>query len=286
MNFRKNKVHPYVDILPMLTLDDFEKKILTLRYVEILDMLHKRVNSVTISYYFNKVIITIGSLIVPALLSIQYTNTGPGQDAKSFSFQIYWSTWVLSLLVSICNALMSIFKIDKKYIYLHSDIEYLTSEGWQYAQLSGRYSGFFTPGETPTHHNQFKFFCHIIEKIMMKEVEAEFANKLEQSAAHQNSKKASSIETAGPLTPLRQEAIEAMKQFIKEARGDENTLRNLIGDGAATEQQNSGGEDTNVQNSNIPSTTERTERRTSEGSQGSENSQMSVRINMQESTAT
>lgn len=281
MNFYKNKVNPYVDILPMLTLDEFEKKIITLRYVEILDMLHRRVKSVTVSYYFNKVIITIGSLIVPALLSIQYTNTGPGQDAKSFSFQIYWSTWVLSLLVSICNALMSIFKIDKKYIYLHSDIEYLTSEGWQYAQLSGRYSGFFTPGETPTHRNQFKFFCHIIEKIMMKEVEAEFANKLEQSAAHQNSKKATSIETAGPLTPLRQEAIEAMKQFIKEARGDENTLRNLIGNGTTTEQQDSSGENTNNQSSNSSATAERRE---SEATEASENSQVSVRINMQEST--
>ncbi len=281
MNFYKNKVNPYVDILPMLELNDVEKKIITLRYVDILNMLHKRVKSVTVSYYFNKVIITIGSLIVPALLSIQYTNTGPGQDAKSFSFQIYWSTWVLSLLVSICNALMSIFKIDKKYIYLHSDIEYLTSEGWQYAQLSGRYSGFLTPGESPTHHNQFKFFCHIIEKIMMKEVEAEFANKLEQSAAHQNSKKATSIETAGPLTPLRQEAIEAMKQFIKEARGDENTLRNLIGNGATTEQQDFSGENTNNQSSNSSATAERRE---SEATEASENSQVSVRINMQEST--
>ena len=216
-------------------------------------------------------------------MSIQYADTGPGADKGAFSAQIYWSTWVLSLLVTICNAVMTLFKIDKKFMYLHSDIEYLISEGWQYAQLSGRYSGFYTPGELPTHKNQFKFFCHIIEKIQMKEVESEYSNKLENSAAHQNSSKktTTSIENTNPITPLRPGVIETMEEYLqetKEGRQDENTLKSLIGDGTS-QQSNSLRKDSDTQNAKQTS-----KRRGSEVSDSSQNSQVSVHINMQETT--
>jgi hypothetical protein len=268
----------YAQIIEQLDLDEFQKLVLQSRYVALLNKLHSRTSTITFAFYTNKTIVSIGSLIVPALLSIQYTDTGPGQNKESFSFQIYWATWVLSLLVSICNALLTLFKIDKKFIYLHSDIEHLTSEGWQYAQLSGRYSGFYTPGELPTHRNQYKFFCHIIEKIRMKEVESEFSNKLENSAAHQSDKKTSTV-GASPLTPLRPNAVEIMKQFLEEAKLDENTLKTLIGNGSSS-QQTAGGTDTNSENTRTPTQT----RRPSQSSETSEASQVSVHINMQESS--
>lgn len=267
----------YKEIIDRLEIDELDKLILRNRYIDLLDKLHSRVSKITYVFYFNKSIVSFGSLIVPALLSIQYTDTAPGQDARSFSFQIFWSTWILSLLVSICNAVLTIFKIDKKFMYLHSDIEQLTSEGWQYAQLSGRYSGFYTPGEIPTHKNQFKFFCHIIEKIRMKEVESEFSNKLENSAAHQQStKKATSVDAINPLTPLRPNAVEIMKQFLEEAKVDENTLKKLVGNDD-TQQQSSDRKNSNSENTNTTS-----KRRESDTSQ---NSQVSVHIDMQESTS-
>ena len=79
--------------------------------------------------------------------------------------QLYWITWVISLLVTTSNGLLTLFKNDNKYLYLHTNTERLTSEGWQYTQLSGRYSGFHTPDKQPTHANQFIFFCHTVEKI-------------------------------------------------------------------------------------------------------------------------
>jgi hypothetical protein len=269
----------YRQIIQSLELSEFEKLILQLRYVKLLDKLYGRTSRITYLFYVNKTIVTIGSLIVPALLSIQYADTGPGSDKGSFSFQIYWSTWVLSLLVSICNAIMTLFKIDKKFMYLHSDIEYLISEGWQYAQLSGRYSGFYTPGELPTHKNQFKFFCHIIEKIQMKEVESEYSNKLENSAAHQNSsKKTTSIDNTNPITPLRPGAIETIQEFLQEVKQDENTLKSLVGNGTS-QQSDSLRKDSNNENAE-----QTNKRRNSQSSDSSQNSQVSVHINMQEST--
>jgi hypothetical protein len=52
-------------------------------------------------------------------------------------------------------------------------MEKLRSEGWQYLGLTGRYSGHLN-NMAPTHGNQFLYFAHQIERIKMKQVEAEF----------------------------------------------------------------------------------------------------------------
>ena len=117
-------------------------------------------------------IVTVGSLLVPALLSIQ----SPGSvSSVTSSDTIYWSTWAVSLAVTMSNGILALFKIDKKYFSLNTVLEQLTSEGWQYLELSGRYSGHFGDHiHKPTHKNQFVFFCNSVEKIVMRQVEDEF----------------------------------------------------------------------------------------------------------------
>jgi hypothetical protein len=68
---------------------------------------------------------------------------------------------------------MSLFKLDKKYFFIHTTLELLTSEGWQYIGLSGRYSPKDAP-VPPTHENQFLIFFHMAEKIKMRQVEEEY----------------------------------------------------------------------------------------------------------------
>jgi hypothetical protein len=53
-------------------------------------------------------------------------------------------------------------------------LERIRSEGWQYIQLTGRYSGHLINHNTPTHENQFIFFCHRIEKFKLKQVSEEY----------------------------------------------------------------------------------------------------------------
>jgi len=118
--------------------------------------------------------ITVGSLFVPALLSIQNSNSVITYGGANFATDIYWSTFIISLLVTMCNALLTLFKIDKKYYFLNTTLERLRSEGWQYVSLTGRYSGHLIGGAQPTHHNQFVFFMHYIEKFKMKQVEEEY----------------------------------------------------------------------------------------------------------------
>jgi Protein of unknown function (DUF4231) len=158
-------------------LTDLEKTILKNRYVKVIHEYQRRAHFFTVCFHTMRFFMTVGSLIVPALLSIQYTNSATTQvisDPGTFEYRVYWATWVISLLVTMSNGLISVFKIDKKYYIAHTTLEHLRSEGWQFLELSGRYSGFYTPSVVPTHTNQFIFFCSSVEKIKMKQVEEEY----------------------------------------------------------------------------------------------------------------
>ena len=170
----KRRPPPFSEVIDNLDLSRIQKNILKERYVILVDQMCTRAYRISILYHISHAIVTVGSLIVPALLSIQY------MTAEN---QIYWVTWTTSLLVTTCNGLLTLFKIDKKYLVLHTNKEHIISEGWQYAGLSGRYSGFYTPDREPTHANQYIFFCHTIEKIRMREVEDEY-NRLQDAGAN------------------------------------------------------------------------------------------------------
>lgn len=163
--------------LQKTTLTDIQKVIFQHRYIQTIRVFEVRCFRVSIFFHTLRILISVGSLIVPALLSIQYSDTSATtsiKDPNSFAYEIYWATWVISLLVTTSNGILSVFKMDKKYYFLHTTMEQLKSEGWQYLELSGRYSGFYTPGLTPSHGNQFIYFCHAVEKIKMHQVEEEY----------------------------------------------------------------------------------------------------------------
>ena len=114
--------------------------------------------------------ITVGSLAVPALLSI---NMKP--ETEPF---LYWLTWSISLAVTTSNGIVTLFKIDKRFFSLHATMERLRSEIWQYLELSGRYSGILgTSNHKPSHSNQYVYFCSQIERIRMKHIDDEYVKQ-------------------------------------------------------------------------------------------------------------
>jgi hypothetical protein len=194
---KKDKRAFEIALSDLTSLSPLQKKIIEQRYLLLLGEFERRAFFYAILFHTCRVLVTIGSLIVPALLSIQYTDTTTSTsmaNPEDFAYQIYWATWVVSLLVTTSNGIFTLFKVDKKYYLLHSTLEQLRSEGWQYLELSGRFSGFYTPKETPSHTNQFLFFCHRVEKIKMHQVQEEYW-KLEESS-HQNKESSTTVATA------------------------------------------------------------------------------------------
>jgi hypothetical protein len=118
-------------------------------------------------YHTMRATMTLGSLAVPALLSIQGSATG----ARDI---VYWLTWGLSLAVTSANGITTLFKLDKHYYMLHATAEKLRSETWQYIQLSGRYSGHHGHPHRPSHSNQYVYYCTRLEKINMHRAEDEY----------------------------------------------------------------------------------------------------------------
>jgi hypothetical protein len=152
------------------------------RYVSITESLHSRTNYFAVQFHVGRTVITVGSIFVSALLSIQYINTSGSNSPNTNTPSAYfWVTWVISLFVTICNGVLTLFKVDKKYYFLHTTLESLKSEAWQYLHLTGKYAGHYTKGQLPTHANQYVFFCHNIEKIKLKQVEEEYYKLIEST---------------------------------------------------------------------------------------------------------
>lgn len=128
-------------------------------------------------FYIFRITVTVGSLAVPALLSIQNGNT-------TLPF-IYWLTWGVSLAVTTSNGIMTLFKVDKRFFMLHATAERLRSETWQFIQLSGRYSGHHgtLPNQKATHANQYVYYCSQLEKINMKRVDDEYIKTTDEAHA-------------------------------------------------------------------------------------------------------
>ena len=201
----KDKPTPFEAAFQILSLTPVQRTVVDNRFIPLVTHLRWRTWRTAAIFHGGRVIVTVGSLIVPALLSIQSSEPAGSSAASA----IYWSTWVVSLFVTICNALLTLFKIDKRYYYLHTCMEQLISDGWQYIELSGKYSGFNTPELTPTHTNQFIFFCHAVEKIRMRQVEEEYFKLIETPQTQSGAK--TSIDSLLPPTPLKEELRKLMQ---------------------------------------------------------------------------
>ncbi len=218
--------------LDTLTITEPQKLLLRQRYLELLGTLESRAWRVAALFHAARFIMTVGSLLVPALLSIDASETMTKNG-------VYWSVWAISLSVSISNGILALFKIDKRYYYVHTTLEHLVSEGWQYAGLTGKYSGFYTPGTTPSHENQFLFFCHAVEKIRMRQVEEEYYKLTDaatgaQAAAHPG---ATAAATLIPPTPLRGQLAHLPLELRRAVEAQLSRLQ--AGDGGGEESKDS-----------------------------------------------
>ena len=165
-----------------IDLSPIQKEIIQSRYLHILENFQKRTRNHSILFFIGHFIVTVGSLFVPALLSVQNSGSNYTFNITNFTVQIYWATFIISLMVTISNGILTLFKVDKKYYFLNTTLERLRSEGWQYFGLTGRYSGHLIGNRQPTHQNQFVYFTHYIEKIKMKQVEEEYYKTDEKTA--------------------------------------------------------------------------------------------------------
>lgn len=204
----------FQNILQNLDVSEIQKQIIQVRYLNILENFQRRSRNYSYLFFSGHFIITVGSLFVPALLSIQNSDKSYTFSGSNFAVQIYWTTFVISLLVTIFNGILTLFKVDKKYYFLNTTLERLRSEGWQYFSLTGRYDGRLLHNEKPNHVNQFVHFTHYVEKIKMKQVEEEYYKadeKIGQAPTAQNGQANQNTNGQELFPPSIDQPISSMK---------------------------------------------------------------------------
>lgn len=150
-----------------MNLSQHAKKIILMRYVElVLDIKHKHI-SVMRSYNLLRLTTLLSGLVTPVLFSIQ--NDVPNSAA------LFWITLVTSLMGSISNAWLEFFSIIKLHYTYLSVSEGLEREGWLFSSLSGPYKKF------DTHSECWQLFIKNTEKMHLHGVNQYMVNSQPQN---------------------------------------------------------------------------------------------------------
>mgnify|MGYP001498058102 CR=1 FL=1 len=74
---------------------------------------------------------------------------------------------------------MAMFSLDKNFYSISLTLELLKVEGWEYIELSGKYSS--DSDDKYNHDRKFSLFCNEIEKIVKKNLKSEYMNNKKDS---------------------------------------------------------------------------------------------------------
>jgi hypothetical protein len=207
-----SQVNQLVMAFEEVQLEPLQKRAITSRLQTLLEEYAYRTRRYSCSFHGLRIIITVGSLIVPALLSVQYNVNAA---ATQIDEAVYWIVWMLSLFVTISNGIVTLFKVDKKYYVLNTTFQHILSEGWQYIELSGKYSGHKTPSLIPNHQNQYIVFATTLEKIRMRNIEDEYYKITEQhTSTHTNAQQINQTDNLVPPSGLAQPLLQNSEQSV------------------------------------------------------------------------
>ena len=193
------RVEKVIDTLELP--DQANRELLKLRFLDEVEFYEKKRNKT--KYYYNifRFVVTTGSILLPAILSIGQMD--PTKLPKNFEQITYWSAWSISLMVTISNGFLQLFSLDKNYFNYSLTVEQLKTEGWQFFGLSGKYEDYMK-------HDleSYKNFCKNIETIKRKQIENEFNGKADS--------KKKSFDFAGEFKKFQENTINAQKDLVKE----------------------------------------------------------------------
>ena len=166
MNNFANNVSGIVDDLELAK--PYDRAIIKHRFLDEISYYEKKRNETRKFYNIFRFIVTTGSILLPAILSMGQMD--PAKLPRNFDMVSYWSAWSISLLVTASNGFLQLFSLDKNYFSYSMVVEQLKTEGWQFFGLSGKYEDY------PTHQDAYKTFSKSVESIKRKQVEQEFSN--------------------------------------------------------------------------------------------------------------
>ncbi len=153
-------------IINILPISPYHKEILRRRYSNNIGDYQQMRDCLRFTYRLFQIIISIGSVIVPALLSVHMTEYVQTND---YDVQINIIVLIISIVVSICTHIIHIFKLDEMYHLYAITLEKMKTLWYHYSSLSGPFMG-------TTHKTSFPIFINMMEEIIINQKFQEYVD--------------------------------------------------------------------------------------------------------------
>ena len=157
----EKRIYPLIDHIKV---QKYQRSILKKRFAKLVINYEELSAAIVWRYNLCRLMISIGSMILPTLQTIQ-----DSENVKDYKDYIYWCAIGTSLSVMISNNLISMFELDKKYIMYSVTAEKLKSLGWKFFELSDMFAG-------KTHSENWILFWNEIEHIKKLQILAEYSS--------------------------------------------------------------------------------------------------------------
>lgn len=162
--------------------DGEEKRFFEMRFNRLIKRLEESTKRSSFWYYSLSSIVTVGSIIVPSLISIQdksFSTDASQEDLDSHANNIYWSIWALSISVTLSNAFIKLLSLDKTYITRNLRLNQFKSEIMKYITKSDIY-------DIDDDRTRFRNLVRNIEMIKRQQVLEEYTPQHDQKIENNN----------------------------------------------------------------------------------------------------
>lgn len=143
-----------------------EKIYFSYRFNRMIKRLEESSKRSSLWYYSLSSLVTIGSIVVPPLISVQ----DKMHDNEDYRTGIYWSVWSISLSVTLSNAFIKLMSLDRTYITRNIRLNQFKSEAMKYITNTGKY-------KTMEESNKFTTFVRVIETFRQQQIYEEYTNQ-------------------------------------------------------------------------------------------------------------
>ena len=157
----EKRINPLIE---NIKLSKYKRNILKKRYSKLVVYYDNYAANIRWKYNTCRIVISVGSMILPTLQTIQNN-----ENVAFIKDEIFWAAIATSLSVMISNNLISMFALDRRYIMYAVTAEKLKAVGWKYFELSDIFSN-------KTHIENWILFWNEVEKIKKLQVMSEFTD--------------------------------------------------------------------------------------------------------------
>lgn len=207
----------WAELIDLTDLNELQKQAIKTRIISVVMRLRYRLWRLSASYSCLRTTTTVGSLLVPSILTLQ----SPNQQVSNpeTSIHAYWIIWSIGLVVSISNAFVSLFRVDKNYYTVGNLLEKIESESWLYLTQSGPYNTINDEEAQRelhvSHKLHFRKFMEKCEILINKAVKSEYVTNFRSSSSANSASSTAGIGVHQENSPVMDSRDYERKQILR-----------------------------------------------------------------------